>query len=77
MVLPNLPYLEDGDIRISEHDAILRYIARKYKPELLGKTLEDYALVENFLCFWRSVYYPAENLCYEDNVTEEAKIELF
>src|SRR4051794_38542016 len=48
MVLPNLANLKDGAVHISEHDAIIRYIAKKYKPELLGIDDQEYAFVENF-----------------------------
>ena len=41
MTLPNLPYLRDGHLEISEHDAIFRHVLRKYKPELLGSTLDE------------------------------------
>ena len=34
----NLPYLVDGDVKMSETMAIFQYIAGKWKPELLGKT---------------------------------------
>eukprot|EP00640_Fibrocapsa_japonica_P004326 CAMPEP_0113952318 /NCGR_PEP_ID=MMETSP1339-20121228/90341_1 /TAXON_ID=94617 /ORGANISM="Fibrocapsa japonica" /LENGTH=229 /DNA_ID=CAMNT_0000960899 /DNA_START=125 /DNA_END=814 /DNA_ORIENTATION=+ /assembly_acc=CAM_ASM_000762 len=33
---PNLPYLIDGDLSITETMAIHRYLADKYKPELMG-----------------------------------------
>jgi glutathione S-transferase len=46
---PNLPYLIDGDIKITESLAILKYLARKYREELLGKNLEDYSLIETWL----------------------------
>jgi len=47
---PNLPYLIDGDTKVTESIAILKYLARRFNREdLLGKTLEDYALVETYL----------------------------
>ena len=46
MTLPNLPYLKDGALLISEHDSIFKYVLRKYKPELLGKTVEEQAIVD-------------------------------
>ena len=33
---PNLPYYFDGDVKLTQSNAILRYIARKH--DLLGKT---------------------------------------
>ena len=37
MPFPNLPYLFDGDLKLTETLAIHKYLADKYKPELLGK----------------------------------------
>lgn len=36
MEYPNLPYLIDGETKLSETVAIMQYVARKYKPALLG-----------------------------------------
>ncbi|XP_012074702.1 glutathione S-transferase F11 isoform X2 [Jatropha curcas] len=47
-----VPVVEDGDFRLFESRAILRYYAAKYAdrgPNLLGKTLEDKALVDQWL----------------------------
>lgn len=37
MNLPNLPYLIDGTFKLSETNAIMNYLAKKYDPNLLGK----------------------------------------
>ena len=37
---PNLPYLIDGQVKMTETNAIMRYLATKHGPELLGKTPE-------------------------------------
>ena len=44
--LPNLPYYIDKDIKITESSAIMRYICRKYKPELLGQTDQERSVVD-------------------------------
>ena len=41
MELPNLPYFLDGDIKVSETMAIMRYICNRYYPKLLGRDLKE------------------------------------
>jgi len=41
---PNLPYMIDGDVRLTQSNAILRYIARKHS--LLGKDEQQMAIVD-------------------------------
>ena len=42
----------DGDFKLSESSAIVRYIPRKFgKPELLGKTVEDQARVDQVFAY--------------------------
>eukprot|EP01090_Pellita_catalonica_P016786 TRINITY_DN4916_c0_g1_i1.p1 TRINITY_DN4916_c0_g1~~TRINITY_DN4916_c0_g1_i1.p1 ORF type:complete len:136 (+),score=18.63 TRINITY_DN4916_c0_g1_i1:50-409(+) len=43
---PNLPYLIDGDVKITQSNAVLRYVANKSKPELLGTTPAEKAYVD-------------------------------
>ena len=38
MEFPNLPYIKDGDFKVTETLAVQQYIAMKWKPELLGAT---------------------------------------
>ena len=42
---PNLPYLIDGDFKMSETIPIMQYVCNKYKPELLGESIKEKALV--------------------------------
>ena len=42
---PNLPYLIDGQVKISESMAVLRYAAEKWRPDLLGATPADMAFI--------------------------------
>lgn len=43
---PNLPYLIDGDTRISETVAIMKYVARKWGCHLLGSNAAEYGKLE-------------------------------
>jgi hypothetical protein len=45
-----LPYIIDGDVKISESDVLPRYVIKKSgKTDLLGKDPRDMALVENVI----------------------------
>ncbi|KAL3830453.1 hypothetical protein ACJIZ3_019255 [Penstemon smallii] len=44
-----VPVVQDGDYTLYESRAIIRYYAEKYKSELLGKTIEERGLVEQWL----------------------------
>ena len=43
---PNLPYLIDGDFKLTETQAIHKYLAAKCQPELLGEDVEHKAYID-------------------------------
>ena len=66
---PNLPYLFDGDFKMSETYAIARYIARKANREdLLGKNAGDQAVVENFIYAFNTIFTGILGLCFNKKV---------
>ena len=42
---PNLPYLIDGEMKLTETVAIMQYIARKYRPSLLGSNAAEFGRI--------------------------------
>ena len=42
---PNVPYIFDGDFKMTETVPIMKYLADKFKPELLGTSVEHRATV--------------------------------
>ncbi|CEM22076.1 unnamed protein product [Vitrella brassicaformis CCMP3155] len=42
----NLPYMIDGDVKISQTNAIMRHICRNYNPKLLGEGPHEMARVD-------------------------------
>ncbi|KAI4305951.1 hypothetical protein L6164_029276 [Bauhinia variegata] len=56
-----LPVIQDGDYTLYESRAIMRYYAEKYKSqgvELLGKTIEERGLVEEWLDVEATNFHP-------------------
>ena len=69
---PNLPYLLDGKVKLSETDAVVRYIPKRGgKQELLGKNIEDEAIVNNVLGVINDVQTPILTLCFNEKFEEE------
>ncbi len=52
---PNLPYLVDGGLKITESHAIFRYISNKHKPDLLGKTIEEKGKVDMLMGYIQDI----------------------
>ena len=59
MTLPNLPYLIDGDFKLSESVPIAYYIVNSSdRQDLLGKDIKDQAMVDNMVGVIRDVITP-------------------
>ena len=71
----NLPYIIDGDFKLCETKAIIRYLAEKYNPDLLGKDVQQRALVEMISCvvfeFRDKTTVPRYNAEYEEKALIE------
>jgi len=59
---PNLPYLIDGDVKMTQTQAILRYIARKYG--LVGNTDEEQIRVDMVQAEWADFMSQFTGMCY-------------
>ena len=61
---PNLPYLEDGGCKITETKAIMKYIAKKYQPALLGSTAAELGRIEMLAAHVDELKMKSTGPCY-------------
>lgn len=61
---PNLPYLIDGAVTLTETAAIMKYIAHKWKPALLGTTAAEFATAEMLSYHLGKLKDAATSPCY-------------
>jgi glutathione S-transferase len=74
---PNIPYLIDGDFKLTESTAISKYvIKRSGHHQLLGKNSQDEGLVENLLGVLSDVFKELKVL-FGNPQWEHAKAEIF
>ena len=78
MLFPNLPYLVDGNYKISESLAIVKYIINKSgKKELAGKDLKDQAMVDNLTgVFYEILTTISQQLFFAENLEEALPVAL-
>jgi len=68
LAFPNLPYLIDGDLKLTQSMTIMRYIARKHN--LAGTTPQEMATIDMIadqVCDFRSRF---SGLCYNKDFNE-------
>jgi glutathione S-transferase len=69
---PNIPYLIHGDFKITESQAIFRYVCNTWQPELLGKTTKDKAVADMLFGVVSDVKGPVTSICYSTGDRAEA-----
>lgn len=68
---PNLPYLIDGDFKLTESAAIAKYIIKRSgHNELLGKTIEEEGVVNNIIGVLNDAFKEIRGVLYVDNWSE-------
>ena len=74
---PNLPYLEDGGCKITETKAIMKYIAKKYQPALLGCNAAELGRIEMLAAHVDNLKMKSTMPCYttgdKDAIIEECR----
>jgi len=72
LTFPNLPWLEDGELKLTQSNAIIRHICRKYNPDLLGKNEADMSVVDMLMDVIGDYRSGIVTLSYKDTANFEA-----
>ena len=68
---PNLPYIIDGDFKLTESAAVTTYICDKFAPELMGTTPEQRAQVTMLQCVLKDHFMSFMPLAFQGKPQEE------
>ena len=71
--LPNLPYFIDGNVRLTDPTAIMKYIAMKWDKDLLGKTPAEQGKVEVMVAIIGDLKGAATMPCYTTGSKDQIK----
>ena len=64
MEFGNLPYIIDGDVKLSETMGIMGYIAGKWKPEVCGRTPQKKAECYRMQCICADKFFAFMKLAF-------------
>ena len=72
---PNIPYIIDGDVKLTESNACYEYICAKWKPEYLGRDPEERGRLNMFYGVWQNLRNGVVFKCYSGTIDRTANIE--
>jgi len=61
---PNIPYMIDGETKLTDTSAIMIYLAAKYAPELLGEDNEQKGKIDMLYSQLKDVKSAITGPCY-------------
>ena len=64
MPFGNLPYIIDGNVKLSETMAVMGYIANKWKPEVIGRTPQAKAECYRMQCICADKFFAFMKLAF-------------
>lgn len=67
---PNLPYLFDGDFRLTESKSIMKYFCRKHNPSMLGCNPKEVATADMVSRVHDTMHHTIGKHCFEDGNRE-------
>lgn len=71
LLYPNIPYLIDGDVKLTEHVPILRYLARKFN--LYPKTEQELVVSDQTESFISDIRWTLIRACYDNKTYNETR----
>ncbi|KAH0471811.1 MAG: hypothetical protein KVP17_002464 [Porospora cf. gigantea B] len=77
LAVPNLPYLVDGDVRLSQSGAIEQYLLQKYLPHLLPSDAADRAAGRMWEGIMRDVIMKVFGIIHYVEMTPEKRVQQF
>ena len=73
---PNLPYFIDGDVRLTESKSIMKYLCRKYQPEMLGRDAVEIATADMVSRVHDDLHAKFGAHCFKDGDTPKLQQDL-
>lgn len=68
---PSLPYIIDGETRLTNDHAIMVYLATSYAPELLGRSPEEQAEMDMLQSMLKDTKAQLTGPCYRPNIDRQ------